>query len=53
MNLNKTQREYNFYEHLEINSYKELPEIDVAMITSSLGIICLRCFGFYCSIITF
>ena len=30
--LNNTQREHNFYELLEINSYKELPEIDVAMI---------------------
>ena len=51
--IRKTPREYNFYEHLEINSYKGLPEIDVAMITSSVGIICLRSFGFYCSNITF
>ena len=51
--INKTPREYNFYEYLEINSYKVLTEIDVAMITSSVGIICLRSFGFYCSNITF
>ena len=51
--INKTPREYSFYEYLEINSYKILPEIDVAMITSSVGIICLRSCGFYCSIITF
>ena len=53
LRLNKTPREYNFYEHLEINSYKGLPEIDVGMIASSVGIICMRSFGFYCSNITF
>ena len=39
--FNNTQRLHNFYELLEINSYKELPQIDVAMITSSVGIIFL------------
>ena len=44
--LNNTPRIYNFYEKLEINSYKELPEIDVAMVTSSIGIIVLKEIGF-------
>ena len=39
-------REYNFYEKMEINSFRELPEIDVAMVTSSLGIIVLKSLGF-------
>ena len=51
--LNNTPREYNFYKRLEINSYRELPEIDVAMISSSVGIIFLKNYGFYCSNITF
>ena len=51
--LNNTQRKYNFYEYIEINSYKELPEIDIGMITSSVGIIFLKNFGFICSNITF
>ena len=34
--IKKTSREYNFYERLEINSYREIPEIDVGMITSSM-----------------
>ena len=51
--FNNTQREYNFYELLEINSYKKLPEIDVAMITSSVGVIFLKNSGFICSNITF
>ena len=50
--FNNTQREYNFFEHIEINTYKELPEIDVAMITSSVGIIFLKNSGFYWSNIT-
>ena len=44
-----TPRQYNFYEYIEICSYKEIPEIDVAMITSSIGIIVLKKFGFFCS----
>ena len=51
--LNKTPRNYNFFDNLEINSYRELPEIDVAMITSSIGIAVLKNFGFVCSNITF
>ena len=51
--INNTPREYDFYEKLEINSYKNLPEINVAMMTSSVGIFFLRHFGFYCSNITF
>ena len=51
--LNNTPREYNFYKRLEINSYRELPEIDVAMITSSVGITLLKSYGFYCINITF
>ena len=51
--LNNTPRELNFYEILEKNTYRELPEIDVAMITSSVGIICLKNFGFICSNISF
>ena len=51
--FNNTQRVHNFYELLEINSYKELPEIDVAMITSSVGIIFLKNSGYICSNITF
>ena len=51
--LNNTPRELNFYEILEKNTYRELPEINVAMITSSVGIICLKNFGFICSNISF
>ena len=51
--LSNTPRKYSFYENLEINSYRELPEIDVAMITSSIGIIFLRNYGFICSNSTF
>ena len=51
--LNNTPRELNFYEILEKNTYRELPEIDVAMITSSVGITCLNNFGFICSNISF
>ena len=51
--INNTPREYNFYDNIEIKSYKEIPEIDVGMITSSIGIIFLKNYGFYCSNITF
>ena len=50
---NNTPREYNFYEKIQIKSYRELPEIDVAMITSSIGIVILKNYGFYCCNITF
>ena len=42
-----TPRKYSFYEHLEIASYKDIPEIDVAMVSCTLGIMCLKKFGFY------
>ena len=51
--IKKTSREYNFYERLEINSYREIPEIDVGMITSSIGIIFLKNYGYICSNISF
>ena len=51
--LSNTPRIHNFYESLEINSYRELPEIDVGMITSSVGIIILKNSGFVCSNICF
>lgn len=46
-------RENNFYQSIEINSYKELPEIDVGMVTSSIGITALKNYGFICTNITF
>lgn len=39
-------RKNNFYKQLEINTFRELPEIDVGMVTSSLGIIVLKSSGF-------
>ena len=51
--FNDTPRTSNFYEILESNTYRELPEIDVAMITSSVGIIFAKNYGFICSNITF
>ena len=44
--LSNTPREYNFYQKLEINTYRELPEIDVGMVTSSIGIVILKNIGF-------
>ena len=41
-----TPRDNNFYEKLEICTYRELPEIDIGMVTSSLGIIVLKSLGF-------
>ena len=35
-------RQNHFYEYIEISSYKEMPEIDVGMVTSSLGIIVIK-----------
>ena len=51
--INNTSREHNFYENLKINSYREIPEIDVGMITSSIGIFFLKNNGYICSNITF
>ena len=44
--FSNTPREYNFYQKLEINTYRELPEIDVGMVTSSIGIVILKNIGF-------
>ena len=44
--VNKTPRIYNFYEKIEIISYRDLPEIDVGMVTSSIGIVVLKEIGF-------
>ena len=44
--INNNQREYSFYQKLEINTYKELPEIDIGMVTSTLGILVLKGIGF-------
>ena len=44
--LNGHPREFNFYQKLEINSYRELPEMIVGMITSSIGIVVLKNLGF-------
>ena len=51
--FNKTKREYDFYHILEINTYRVIPEIDIAMITSSIGLIFLNNFGFVCTNISF
>ena len=51
--INNTPRTNNFYEKLESKTYRELPEIDVGMITSSVGIIFSKNYGFICSNITF
>ena len=39
-------KEYTFYEKLEIASYKSIPEIDVGMFWSFIGIIVLKKYGF-------
>ena len=43
-NINK--KEYNFYEKLEIASYKSIPEIDVGMFWSFVGIFVMKKYGF-------
>lgn len=40
--LKSIPRKYNFYENIEIISYKAVPEIDVGMFFSFLGIITLK-----------
>ena len=40
--LAEIPREYNFYEYIEIASYKSLPEIDVGMFFNFLGLITLK-----------
>ena len=49
----KKPRGNNFYEYIEISTYKEIPEIDVAMVTTTLGLFFHKKFGYYCSNITF
>ena len=44
--ITKSPREYNFYEVIKVCSYKEIPDIDVAMVTSFLGIIISKSLGF-------
>ena len=44
-------KEYNFYEKIEIASYKSIPEIDVGMFWSFIGLIILKKYGFYWSIL--
>jgi len=51
--INGTPREYNFYEKIQINSFKEIPEIDVGMITSSIGLTFLKHYGYNCCNISF
>ena len=46
-----TPREYNIYEKIEIATYKSIPEIDVGMFFAFVGLIFLKKYGFYCSII--
>ena len=43
--MRNKQRENNFFEYIEIASYKSVPEIDVGMFFSFLGIITLKKFG--------
>ena len=51
LSLNDTPRKYNFYENLEIASYKSVPEIDVGMTFCFLGTIFLKNYKYYMSII--
>jgi len=47
--LKHTPRKYNFYENLEIVSYKSVPEIDVGMTFCFLGTIFLKNYKYYLS----
>ena len=51
--ITKTLREYNFYEVIKICTYKEIPDIDVAMVTSFLGIVVSKALGFIITNILF
>ena len=44
-------KEYNFYQKIEIASYKSIPDIDVGMFWSFVGIIVLKKYGFIWSTI--
>ena len=41
-----SSKEYNFYEKIEIATYKSIPEIDVGMFWSFIGTIVLKKYGF-------
>ena len=47
----ETPKDYNFYERIEIASYKSIPEIDVGMFWSFIGLMILKKYDFYWSII--
>ena len=51
--IKKKARENDFYEVIQICSYKEIPEIDVAMLTSFIGIIAFEHLGFIATNIIF
>ena len=51
--ITKTPREYNFYEVIKICSYQEIPDIDIAMVTSFLGILVSKYLGFITTNIIF
>ena len=51
--LKKKARENDFYEVIQICSYKEIPDIDVAMLTSFIGIIAFEHLGFIATNIIF
>ena len=42
LTFTNSPRKYYFFEYLEINTYRKLPEINVLMITSSIGILLLN-----------
>ena len=49
LGLNDTPRKYNFYQNLEIASYRSVPEIDVGMTFCFLGTIFLKNYEYYMS----
>ena len=49
----KTPRDYNFYEVIKICSFKEIPDIDVALVTSFIGVLFFRSLGFIVTNILF
>ena len=53
LSIEKSPRKYNFYEVIKICSYKEIPDIDVALITSFIGIIAYKSLGFIITNIIF
>ena len=53
LSIKKTPRKYNFYEVIKICSFKEIPDIDVALITSFIGIMAYKRLGFIITNIIF